>query len=81
LLQPEVLSEHREVAQSLRQFIPCLLRIGGHDCHLLKWVDAVDRSHQLHPILDLCAGDEPIIGENEFKRAVVVLKFQPPTPE
>jgi hypothetical protein len=41
-------------------------------------VELVDRGHQLDPILDLCAGDEPIIGENEFKRAVVVLKFQPP---
>ena len=36
----------------LRQCLPSLLGIGGHDRHLLEWIDQVDRSHQLHTVLD-----------------------------
>jgi hypothetical protein len=71
LLDPEVLPEHREVAQSLRQIPSRSLGVSGHQCHLLMRVDPVDRGHQLHTVFDLYARYKTIISQHECKRAIL----------
>jgi hypothetical protein len=81
LLDPERLPQHREIAQSLREFLPSLLGIGGHDCHWLKWIIQVDRGHQLHAVFDLHARYETIISERECERAILSKERQAPIPK
>jgi len=51
LLDPERFPQYRKVAQSLRQLRSGFFVVSGHDCHLLKWINQVDRVHQLKPFL------------------------------
>lgn len=76
LFHPVGLPQDRQVAQKLRRFPSGFLGRGGHDSHLLTWLDRVDRGHELHPIANLRAGKETIITKHKRKQAVFLIGVQ-----